>query len=134
MSVGMERSVAGILLRNCLFFIARRPPGGSMGLKWEFPGGKVEDRETEEEALSREFMEEFGARIRIARRLGEESFHHRGKQRLLAAWLISLEPGSVLETREHVEQIWVTRDDLESYDLADSDRKLLPMLRRYIPR
>jgi 8-oxo-dGTP diphosphatase len=128
----MERSVAGILLREGMVFVARRPPGGALGRRWEFPGGKVESGETDEEALEREYFEEFGARIRTVRLVGEEEFSHRGRLRTLAAWLIELMPESILVPCEHGELRWACYSELAALDLADSDRKLLPHIARYL--
>ncbi|MDR2110325.1 MAG: NUDIX domain-containing protein, partial [Spirochaetaceae bacterium] len=50
-----RRSVAGIAVEGGRFFIAQRIPGGDLGGKWEFPGGKVEEGETDAEALIREY-------------------------------------------------------------------------------
>jgi 8-oxo-dGTP diphosphatase len=121
----MERSVAGVILRNDKIFVARRAPGGPMGNRWEFPGGKVESGESDEKALEREFLEEFDAKVRALRLLGETTFLHRGLERILAAWLVELDPQSKLLPREHVELRWIYRTELQTLDFADSDRKLI---------
>lgn len=53
-------AVAGILWRGSRFLAVRRPPGKVMAGYWEFPGGKIEDGESADDALSRELREELG--------------------------------------------------------------------------
>jgi 8-oxo-dGTP diphosphatase len=50
--------VAGVLVREGRLLLARRPAGRPWAGLWEFPGGKVEDGETPEDALVREWREE----------------------------------------------------------------------------
>lgn len=54
--------VAGIHVENARLLLARRPLAGSLPGLWEFPGGKVEEGETPEAALVREWREELGVR------------------------------------------------------------------------
>jgi len=124
------RSVAGIATHNGLFFIARRKSDHSeMSHRWEFPGGKVERDETDEQALEREFYEEFGAQIQIVRFLGESIFQHRGRSRVLAAWEILLEPSKIIALHEHSEAAWLSFENLRELELADSDKGLLPLIK-----
>ncbi len=58
------RVVAAIIEKDGKIMIARRSHGEHAGL-WEFPGGKYEENETDEEALKREIGEEFNAEIDI---------------------------------------------------------------------
>ena len=60
--------VAGLILREGRFLVARRPADDPLGPVWEFPGGKVEPGETHAAALARELDEELG----IAVAVGEE--------------------------------------------------------------
>ena len=46
--------------------LAQRPPGKTLAGLWEFPGGKVEQGETPEEALIRELREEIGIETKAA--------------------------------------------------------------------
>ena len=59
-----KQVVVGILINSKQqVFIAQRSANGTYPLKWEFPGGKVEEGETFEEALNRELQEELGHEI-----------------------------------------------------------------------
>jgi 8-oxo-dGTP diphosphatase len=124
----MRRSVAGILVRQGKVFMAKRGPAGSFRGRWEFPGGKVEDGESDEEAIAREYLEEFGIEVRALRSLGESVFPHKGEDRILAAWLIDQDTGAEPRMLEHEELAWTDAEGLASLDLVDSDRKILPLV------
>jgi 8-oxo-dGTP diphosphatase len=125
----VRRSVAVIIESRGKFFVAKRPSGGALGMKWEFPGGKVEEGETDEEAIVREMDEEFGARVLPLRFLGQTEFQHRGIPRELAAWSVELASGARLELREHTECRWIDFGEFADLSLADSDRTLLVFLK-----
>ena len=55
----MNESVACIAYKNGKVLIAHRNNVGAMGNRWEFPGGKVEEGESFEDAIKREMKEEF---------------------------------------------------------------------------
>jgi mutator protein MutT len=125
----MKISLAGVALKDSKFFIARRCGGGEMDGKWEFPGGKAEDGETLEDALEREFLEEFGIKTRCGARLGESGFTHRGETHILYAYRIyfteSLE--SIVLT-EHSDWKWASPDEIRALDFTPSDLSLLPFI------
>lgn len=54
------RVVAAVVWDGPKLLMTQRPPGGPLGLQWEFPGGKIEPGETPEAALVREVHEELG--------------------------------------------------------------------------
>jgi 8-oxo-dGTP diphosphatase len=124
----VNSSVAGIAREGDRYFIARRIPGGAMGEKWEFPGGKTEDGESDGEALVREYAEEFAVPVRVGELLGTVSFVHKGRQRMLNAYRIEfLKTGFRLN--EHTEWRWATLEEMERLDFVDSDRKLFGVLK-----
>jgi 8-oxo-dGTP diphosphatase len=54
------RVAAAVAWDGPRLLMTQRPPGGPLGLQWEFPGGKIEPGETPEQAIVREVHEELG--------------------------------------------------------------------------
>ena len=54
------RVAAAVVWDGPRLLMTQRPPGGALGLQWEFPGGKIEHAETPEHAIVREVAEELG--------------------------------------------------------------------------
>lgn len=67
------RVAAAVVRRGEEILLTQRPPGGALGLQWEFPGGKIEPGESVEGALVREIEEELG----VGARAGEVMLVHR---------------------------------------------------------
>jgi 8-oxo-dGTP diphosphatase len=123
-----RRSVAGIAVEGRRVFIARRLPQGDLGGKWEFPGGKAENNESDAQALIREYREELGVSIRTGAHLGAASFEHNGKIYSLNAYRVFFDSVNFV-LNDHSEWRWAALDEIESLDFVDSDRKLLPFLK-----
>ncbi|MDR3324893.1 MAG: (deoxy)nucleoside triphosphate pyrophosphohydrolase [Spirochaetaceae bacterium] len=123
----MKTSVAGLAIENGKVFIARRLAGGDMGGKWEFPGGKVEENESCEEAIVREFLEEFGVRVRCGALLAESHFEHHDVVRTLKAYRVCFSPRDAV-LREHSEWRWASAEEIGALDFTPSDLALLPLL------
>ena len=126
----VKRSVAGIATENSRFFIARRIPGGAMSEKWEFPGGKVENGESDADTLRREYREEFGVDVTVGDLLASAVFEHTG-QRQLCAYRVAFVSMQFTLT-EHTTWRWATLEEIKALDFVDSDQKLLPALKNVL--
>lgn len=132
----MKHSVAGIAFHDGCFFVAKRVPKGDMGGRWEFPGGKVEDGESYEDTLKREFEEEFSFKIDVGEHILDSFFEHGGKKVCLHAYEVFLpEDLSSAKLTEHTEFDFVTIKQIENELLfVDSDLSLLPGVKKWLKK
>jgi 8-oxo-dGTP diphosphatase len=131
----MKLSVAAIAVYEGKLFIAKRIPGGDMGGKWEFPGGKAEEGEDAKETLTREMAEEFGVTVTAGDKIASGSFVHNGKKHTLDAYLVSI-PDYHFSLTEHTEWHWAHFDEIETLfaagEFTPSDYALLPQIREFL--
>lgn len=129
----MRRSVAGIAIERDTLFIARRKAGGDLGGKWEFPGGKAEEGESDADALRREYLEEFGVAVTAGHLLASAEFTHNGTRYALNAYRIFFDPRNC-RLADHAEWRWAAIEDIKTLDFAGSDLLLLPALQAYLDK
>lgn len=109
--------------------VAQRPPHKHLGLKWEFPGGKVEANEEPASALIREIREELACDLEILRALPAYDHDYTSVVIHMLPFLCRLAPGSPTpQAHEHVGLRWVTPAELATLDLAPADIPLLALL------
>ncbi|MFP5213427.1 MAG: A/G-specific adenine glycosylase [Acidobacteriota bacterium] len=119
----------GVLERNGRLFIQKRPPTGLMAHLWEFPGGKVEEGETPEEALVRELREELEIDVRCAEKITVIRHGYTSFKVALHAFRCTLaDPSREPVLRTAVEGRWVSREELSDYAFPAANRKLIGML------
>ncbi|MDR1929373.1 MAG: (deoxy)nucleoside triphosphate pyrophosphohydrolase [Treponema sp.] len=121
-------SVAGIAVSGGKVFTARRREGGDLGGKWEFPGGKVRQGETDEEALVREYGEELSVPVEVGSPVSQVPFEHRDTHFTLRAYRVKFLSGD-FSFRQHSEYRWVTAEELEGLDFAESDKLLFSQVK-----
>ena len=119
--------VAAIIKRDKQYLIVQRNKNKHLGLKWEFPGGKVHENENFEEALRREVQEELNITINIHKKIAEEGYKDDKIDILLHYYLCSQKNGTI-KLSEHEEQAWVEKKDFEKYDFAEGDGNILSSL------
>ncbi|MDA3957233.1 NUDIX domain-containing protein [Oceanispirochaeta sp.] len=120
----MARSIAGLAERQGHFFLAKRKPGGDLAHKWELPGGKLEKGETAEEAMIREWLEELEIQVQVGPLLSSGHFTHKDTLFLLEMYHVEFK-GDPKALHEHVEWGWFSPEEINSLDLAGSDRIVL---------
>lgn len=118
---------AGIVFRDGLLLITRRPPGTHLAGLWEFPGGKRHDDESWESCLVRELQEELDTRVEVGRLRHETEHAYPEKTvhlRFFECRVLEGEPRPV----ECAELAWVRPTDLERYTFPEADRELVALL------
>lgn len=122
--------VAGALLRGGRVLIAERPPGKHMAGRWEFPGGKVAQGETEQQALIRELLEETGVGVTRCRHFMRLSHAYEDRTVELSLWLVerfSGEPAGLDGQRLK----WVPVQILAQEDILEADAPFVRALAEY---
>ena len=92
----------------------------SFPLKWEFPGGKQEKNETDEETLIREIREELNAEIQIIQKLPITSKDQGWREILLVPFVCKLRSTNITLT-EHEQILWLEPKDLPTLDWTEAD-------------
>ena len=119
--------VAAIIEKDNYYLIAQRNINKYMGLKWEFPGGKVEPNETLKEALFREIEEELNIEIYIHKKIAEEKYKDKKINIILHYYLCSEKNGTI-KLNEHENFKWVEKKDFIKYDFVAGDGNVLSLL------
>jgi 8-oxo-dGTP diphosphatase len=120
--------VAGLIVQEGLLLVCQRKENATFPLKWEFPGGKVEKKETSEDALRRELKEELGIE---ADKLSE-LFRNRHKYSdefavNLRFYRVQSFTG-VLTNLAFKRLVWAGIDELSRLDFLDGDLPLVNLL------
>jgi 8-oxo-dGTP diphosphatase len=113
--------VAAVIERAGLILIGQRKPRGRHGLKWEFPGGKVELGEESSEALARELREELGIEARIGEEIERYDFsYNAGHVTRLVFFHVTEFTGEPVNL-DFAQIAWVERNRLPDYDFLEGD-------------
>jgi 8-oxo-dGTP diphosphatase len=75
------------------YLVQQRLPGGSRGSLWEFPGGKVEPRESDQAALIRECREELGVELTVGSDQWRGTHHYRDLRVELVLYAATIRAG-----------------------------------------
>ncbi|HYZ85128.1 MAG TPA: (deoxy)nucleoside triphosphate pyrophosphohydrolase [Bryobacteraceae bacterium] len=120
--------VAAVIEREGKILVGQRKRGDSHGLKWEFPGGKVEQGELPKAALARELEEELGIQATIGPELIRYEHRYPGRTAILLIFFQVTdflgEPGNFAFERI----LWEAPEALPQYDFLEGDRDFVRRL------
>ena len=126
MKIKQIKVVAGLILQNDKLLICQRPNFKDHPLKWEFPGGKIKNDETNEEALIREINEELSIKVINCDELISYNFNYKdlNKKVFIYFYLVNNFSGKVLNNF-HKELKWIEIKDIREYDFLEGDLKII---------
>jgi 8-oxo-dGTP diphosphatase len=123
--------VVGAMLQNDdgRYLITQRPPKASLPLLWEFPGGRVEEGETDAQALAREIREEMGVDVEVLDQ-AMHTHHEYPKYDIdFRVFRCRLkQPAAPIQHLRVHDHRWVTLDEMSQYQFPDADAKTLAKL------
>jgi 8-oxo-dGTP diphosphatase len=122
--------VAGALIDSGAVLVAQRARPPELAGRWELPGGKVGQGETDAAALIRELAEELGIDVAVGPQLGEDVAL--SGTTTLRAYLVTQTCDRVAHAHDHAALRWVGAAELESLDWVPADRGWVPELRRLL--
>lgn len=118
--------VAAIIIKNGKVFATQRGYGEFKDW-WEFPGGKIEKRESPKDALVREIREELDAEIEVGELLETIEWDYPNFHLTMHCFVCSLLSGSV-HLIEHEAAAWLTSGTLHSVKWLPADEGLIPLI------
>src|SRR5215467_7780506 len=104
-----KKVIAGLIKKNDTFLIAQRAKCDSLYGKWEFPGGKMEQGETEQECLKRELHEEFGINVEIGDYFHTVLFEYKNQPMEMLVFFVPSFSGEII-LHEHSQIKWVKKE------------------------
>jgi 8-oxo-dGTP diphosphatase len=124
----MKRVVAALIVREGKILVCQRTRHQTMPLKWEFPGGKVEEGEQPRDALFRELDEELGIKAEIGEEVERmQHVYPNGAAVELRFFVVQSYEGE-LENKIFKDLQWSVRSQLPSFDFLEADLKLVKNL------
>lgn len=119
--------VAAIIIHNHQIFATQRGYGEFKD-GWEFPGGKIEEGETPQEALIREIREELDTEIAVGKLVDTVEYDYPTFHLSMDCFLCTIKSGDLV-LKEHEAAKWLTKETLDSVEWLPADRGLIDKIK-----
>jgi 8-oxo-dGTP diphosphatase len=121
----MKRVVAALILEGEKVLVCQRTRHQTMPLKWEFPGGKIEEGEQPRDALRRELEEELGIEATIGDEVARIRHEYPGGGAVELRFYVVRTYRGTLQNKIFKDIQWSTLESLPSYDFLEADLTLV---------
>lgn len=122
------RVVAAIIKKEDAIFATQRGYGDFKD-GWEFPGGKIEEGETSEEAVIREIREELGITVGVDAYLMTVEYDYPTFHLSMDCFICHIESGD-LTLNEHEAARWLTKEHLDEVGWLPADVDVVNQLKK----
>jgi len=122
------RLVAAVIERDGRYLITQRRPSAVLPGLWEFPGGRVEAGESDEQALRRELRERLGTEATIKGLMAHRVHHYHGYSVDLNVYQAALVAGQEPQPLRVAEIRWVPSNEFEKYPFPAADQPTTDLL------
>jgi 8-oxo-dGTP diphosphatase len=121
----MKRVVAALIFKDGKVLVCQRTRHQTMPLKWEFPGGKIEEGEQPRDALRRELDEELGIDATIGEEVSRIVHEYPDGGSVELRFFIVREYRGEIENKIFRDVRWSPPSQLPSYDFLEADLLLV---------
>ena len=121
----MKRVVAALIVKEAKLLVCQRTRHQTMPLKWEFPGGKIEEGEQPRYALRRELEEELGILATVGDEVKRIQHEYPNGGMVELRFFVVREYQREIENRIFRDIRWVEPKDLPTYDFLEADLTLV---------
>jgi 8-oxo-dGTP diphosphatase len=120
--------LCAIIRINNKILVAQRSEKMKLPLKWEFPGGKLEENEKEIDCIKREIKEEINIEIEILRRLSSSEYDYGTLKIKLIPYLANYISGDI-QLSDHNDYKLLDKSELLNLDWAEAD---IPIVEEFL--
>ena len=121
------RVVAAIIINKDKVFATQRGYGEFKD-GWEFPGGKIEEGETPEQALEREIQEELETKIQVNEKIDTVEYDYPNFHLSMDCFICNIIEGDLV-LKEHEAAKWLSKDELYSVNWLPADEGLIEKIK-----